>query len=186
MSTVVDPSLPLTISLRARVLAEEVVFPGYTNHFGFALGASTGTQDFSFGLGTSSIQDANGAFLSTTIDTTQFHDYRLETTPGVGYKFFVDGVLLGTGLPRTFAPGPNEVGLGDFTGGANTSAVVTAFTFVQQPQFNSTTTAVNVSNTNPTYGDKISGTINVKSSSGGAVTGSATVFLDLTPVTIVP
>ncbi len=118
---------PFVLSVRARVLQEER-FPSSdpNNHFGFAFTVSTGTEIFGMGLGTDTIEDEN--FRTFAQDNTQFHDYRLEGIPGGGYRFFVDGQLLGTGLPRALSE-PNGLILGDTTGGTNARAEVTRFSY---------------------------------------------------------
>ena len=131
---VIDPTLPYTISVRARVLAESGYF--MHNSFGFGFCSNTGTEEFGIGIGTSRIQDATvtGNVLSTTIDNTQFHDYRLEATPGVGYEFYVDDVLIGTGPPRLLPGSQNLIYFGDLTQGAGAHAEVTRFSFSQGPE----------------------------------------------------
>jgi len=130
-----DPSFPFSITIRARVVADSGACP--TNPFGFAFGATAGEEIFLIGLSTSRIQDARGIDLSTTADNTIFHDYRLEVTPGVGYKLFVDGTLLGSGLPRFFPQpdpdnlGANELVFGDSTRCQGALAEVTNYTFIQ-------------------------------------------------------
>jgi hypothetical protein len=132
---VLDPLFPFSVVIRARVVADGGNCP--TNPFGFAFGATAGEEIFVIGLSTIRIQDANGVDLSTTIDNTVFHDYRLEVTPGVGYRLFVDGALLGSGLPRSWPqPDPDNVGanelfFGDSTRCQGALAEVTSCTFIQ-------------------------------------------------------
>jgi hypothetical protein len=70
-------------------------------------------------------------------DNTIFHDYRLEVTPGVGYTLFMDGALLGSGLPRFFPQpdpdnlGANELVFGDSTRCQGALAEVASYTFIQ-------------------------------------------------------
>lgn len=133
---VLDPSFPFSIAIRARVVADSGICP--TNPFGFAFGATAGEEIFLIGLSTSRIQDVRGVDLSTTADNTIFHDYRLEVTPGVGYSLFVDGTLLGSGLPRFFPQpdpdnlGANELVFGDSTRCQGALAGVMSYTFIQQ------------------------------------------------------
>jgi hypothetical protein len=125
---VVDPVLPFTLSVHARVLQEEGAM---SNEFGFGFFVFTGTELFGIGLGTSSIQDALGTFLSTIIDNTQFHDYRLEGKPGVGYEFWVDNALIGSGAPRPYTQQPHGLSIGDLTVTTNARADVTRYSFSQ-------------------------------------------------------
>lgn len=130
-NNVVDPVHPFILSIRARVLEEE----GDVTHnsFGFSFGVFTGTETFGIGLGTSRIQDQSIAFLSTTFDNTQFHNYRLEGTPGVGYQLFIDNVFFASGLP-VLSSFQNSLFLGDATGGTNARAEVTSYQFTSLPE----------------------------------------------------
>lgn len=129
-ANIVDPSAPFTLKVRARVLAEEST--SATNSFGFAFGVSTATESFAMGLGTHRIQEGNtaGEAISTTIDNTVFHDYRMEGEFGVGFELYVDDVLVGTGQPRAGAFS-NGIGFGDFTGGTNARAEIQSYSFSQ-------------------------------------------------------
>lgn len=120
--TDISPRLPFTLAVRARVLEENGDIN--TNSFGFFFNSFTKTKTIQVGLGTSKIDDANsgdGRFLSTTIDNTQFHNYRLEGSLGIGYRLFIDDVLLATG-PTTQTSNDQSrsfLSLGDGTGGTN-------------------------------------------------------------------
>ena len=68
-----------------------------------------------------------------TQDTTSFHDYRIEATPGSAtYNFFIDGVLRASAAPVSL--NLNRIVIGDLTGGANAQAEITEFTFTQVPE----------------------------------------------------
>lgn len=132
---VLDPSLPFTIAIRARVLADSGFCP--SNPFGFAFSATVEEEIYSIGLSTNRIQDVLGNDLSTTADNTVFHDYRLEVTPGVGYVLFVDGTLLGSGPPRIIPQPdpdgflPNHLAFGDSTRCQGALAEVASYRFTQ-------------------------------------------------------
>lgn len=127
---VVDPNLPFTISVRARVLAESGA--SGENSWGFMFTGRTVDETFGIGLGTHRIEDNESRVLSTTIDNTSFHNYRLEATPGIGYSFYVDDVWIADGPPRTAgSPFENMVAFGDGTAGTGAHAEITAFTFDQ-------------------------------------------------------
>ncbi|HLK41002.1 MAG TPA: kelch repeat-containing protein [Polyangiaceae bacterium] len=123
----VDSTKAFTVEVRARVLQSETAGLG-----GFGFGVFTDTDIFETWIDTSSVKDALKATLTTTIDTTQFHDYRIEGTPGPspGYTFFVDGVIVATGLPL-HVTSPNQVWLGDGTSDGNAKAEVTFYRFSQ-------------------------------------------------------
>jgi hypothetical protein len=125
----IDPSLPFSILIRARVLQDEG--NADTNPYGFAFYAFTGTEVFGTGLSTGHIvnQSSPSSHL-LNFDNTDFHDYRLEATPGIGFRLFIDNVLIDSGAPRPYIS-PPLLGLGDGTGGTNARADVASYTFSQ-------------------------------------------------------
>lgn len=137
---VIDPSKPFILKVRARVLEEE----GDTdnNHCGFYLSAQTGTEIFCVGIGPDAIMFRleNGKswkiiatgekLLSTNVDNKEFHDYRLEGYPGIGYAFYVDNYLVEMGAVELYN-GENRLLLGDGTGGTNAKADIASFEFIQ-------------------------------------------------------
>lgn len=136
---VIDPVRPYSISMRARVLQEER-FPPFAPLFGFTFGGFNGFEEVAIGFTLSSIQTIDGWYGGRDpilMDTTRFHDYRLEVQPGVKYDLLVDSVLVASGKPYA-APFdvsfPNALVLGDGTGGANARAEITRFDFSQVPE----------------------------------------------------
>lgn len=125
LANAVDPAKPFTLDVRARVLESERLDSG-----GFTFGVFTGSEIFEIFMDTSTIQDAFQTTVSTSINAMVFHDYRLEGTPGVGYKFFVDGSLVATGPPKPVVL-PNQLFIGDGTSGGNARADVTFYRFSQ-------------------------------------------------------
>ncbi|HEY5871338.1 MAG TPA: Ig domain-containing protein, partial [Candidatus Tectomicrobia bacterium] len=132
--------LPYSIAVRARVLAEEGDVQ--RNSFGFVFGANAMTEFFNIGIGLTRLTDTFGVVIPTAIDHTQWHDYRLDIVPTVGYTFFIDGLFVASGLPRPLTPAiiadivrhgfsGNELDLGDGTGGTNARAEVTHYRFIQ-------------------------------------------------------
>src|SRR5207249_538363 len=95
LPNVVDSHLPFTVSVRARVVDHE----GGLNPWSFDIVVETGAESFEVGISPTVIRSTRGTFFSTTIDNTQFHNYRMEGIPGVGMRFFVDDVLVGSDLP---------------------------------------------------------------------------------------
>src|SRR5439155_6854423 len=90
LNGVVDNRHPFTLSIRARVLQEE----GSTT--GFQVNVIRGGE-FLFGLSPSKIYGLGP--LPTVINATQFHDYRMEGIPHVGYNLFVDDVPIASLKP---------------------------------------------------------------------------------------
>lgn len=128
LNGVVDPTKPFTFEVRASVLQSERSDSG-----GFSFGVFTGNEGFEVFMDQSTIEDA----FQTTIGANSpgFHDYRLEGTPGVGYKVFVDGSLIASGLPNPAHAGlPNQIFFGDSTSGGNAQADVTRLVFSQSSQ----------------------------------------------------
>jgi hypothetical protein len=125
----INGSLPFTELVRARVVQDQ----GNGQPFGFGFNIFTDKEIYGIGISTTKIYDVSGNILSTTIDNTIFHEYRLEANPGVGYNFYVDNILLASKQARAFDPAysPNVLGLGDLTAGMNASAYVTEFKFSQ-------------------------------------------------------
>jgi uncharacterized repeat protein (TIGR01451 family) len=132
LSNVVDPKKPFTLKVRARVTQEQQA--NDYNHWGFCFEVGTGTESFGIGISPYIIaaldNEIASKVLSTSIDNRVYHDYRLEATPGVGYSFYVDNILVGTGLPRM--EGDNRIYFGDGTGGCNAIADIASFEFTQE------------------------------------------------------
>src|SRR5438132_2727264 len=126
---VVDPRRPFTLTLTARVLQDE---GDAFDPFSFSVGVVTGPEQFAIGINTKRVRDSFGEEFPITIDTTQFHDYRLEGTPGVGFTLFIDNVFVGTGQPfPAGAASPGFLTLGDASGLSNARAEVQALAFQQ-------------------------------------------------------
>jgi hypothetical protein len=125
---VVDPSSPFTISIRARVDQTE----GYDANFGFA--AFTGTKGALVGIGRHEIVatgvGTGGTVLSTSIDGTQFHDYRMQVDPVRGFDFFVDNAFIGS-EPLASYNVSNRLDFGDRTIDGNSQVEITSFSFTQ-------------------------------------------------------
>lgn len=124
LNNVVDPTKPFTIEVRARVLQSETGDLG-----GFDFGAFTGNERFGIFLDTNTISDLADGVLSASIDTTIFHLYRLDATPGIGFNLFVDGTLVATGASDPISQ--NQLYLGDATSGGNARADIASYTFQQ-------------------------------------------------------
>ena len=141
INNVVNPSMPFVLKVRARILAEEGDIN--SNHFGFGFEVGTGAEAFAIMIGPSEIQALDNAnenrVLSTSIDNTKFHNYRLEGNPGIGYKLYVDNDLVATGASRVME-GDNRLFLGDGTGGTNAKADVASFEFTQSKEKDVSTT----------------------------------------------
>ena len=118
LQNVVDPDLPFTISLTARVLQEESSphLPYNETSFGFAV--FTGTYGIGIYIGYDrivSIEIDGGRVLSNLVDTSLIHNYRLEVEPVTGYEFFVDDISIGSGPWADYQGIPNCIDFGDRT-----------------------------------------------------------------------
>jgi hypothetical protein len=128
MSSIVNPTLPFTIAVRVRVLQSEQTQPG-APATAVTVGAFTGTEVFGFGLNTGNV-NIGGTTTLFPFDTTQFHDYRIEATPGVTMDLFVDNVLL-TSIAPPLNNAPNDLLFGNGSSFENGLAEISNFTFIQ-------------------------------------------------------
>jgi len=122
----IDETLPFTLTVRARVLAEQ---GNYGNYYGFAFIVDFAGEAFGVGLGTNYIEDENNQLIS--FDNTSFHDYTLKGSPDHQYVLSIDGVQVATGRSRAAGAGPWTLVLGDSTGGKNAQADIASYTFTQ-------------------------------------------------------
>ena len=137
-ATPIDSNLPFTLAVRARVTNYEDQSGG--NPYGFDLSVFTGTEQFEIGISPLGIKGGLAGpgdttpdhVFSNTIDVTQFHDYRIEGTPGGTFELFVDNVSLGTALPVATNI-PSMLYFGDGTAGANATVDITNYHFEQIP-----------------------------------------------------
>lgn len=131
---VVNTRLPFSISVRARVLEEktfELNGAVKKNSFGFDFGAFTGFQEYEVGLGTTKIQaGVDLSYFATDVDNTLFKNFQIDANPAAGYRLLVDEQPLGQ-RPAAAITIPNHLFLGDYTGGTNARAEVTAYSFTQ-------------------------------------------------------
>ena len=138
---IVDNTLSYTLDTRLRVLGSED--PGATDLVtAFSMGAldTQGTVILSFNATTVRVNDKFLAF-----DTSGFHDYRVEYSPGAGYNVLIDGVLnaaLSGGVGDLFTSSASELYFGDslFQSGGTTengNIEMTKFLF-EQPASQST------------------------------------------------
>ena len=137
---IVDPAAPFVLTIRARKLRETARFPDFVveseprpgepvRNGGFSVGVRTGTEAFGFSIGLRQIRCPDGTVC--IIDATQFHEYRLEGTPGVGFRLCVDGTMVARGLPRRSRL-PNAVAFGDLsTQAGNAHVEVGRLSFAQ-------------------------------------------------------
>ncbi len=132
----VDPTIPFTLTVRARVNAYEEANPALNNPGGFDISVFTGSEQYEVGISPKRILAGDAPYLeSTAIDVTQFHDYRIESTGGGGFELFVDDVSLGTALTAISA-GQNSLYFGDGTAGANADVDISYYSFTQVPDYN--------------------------------------------------
>ena len=129
---VLDPARPFSVTMRARVVNTELLFPPSDTFApaAFLFGASTGTEEYFIGIMAGKFLASTGVTIPTAIDNSQFHDYRLEITPGVGGSFYVDGSFVSSINPNTVS---NTAGffLGDGTNTANAHGEITSYVFTQ-------------------------------------------------------
>lgn len=127
---VVNNFEPIVIEVRARLVQHEGDFANTFVGGGFAFGFAQGTTYWQMGLTPTQIRNVNGVVLSSAINNTQFHDYRLEWTPPSTVRYFVDSTLISTAAGG-FAQAIDRLTLGDVTGAANAQAEVVSYRFLQ-------------------------------------------------------
>ncbi len=103
-----DPLIPFTVSMRARVLQSETTMPGGVAT-AFAVDAFTGRERFSFSLNSDAVNVGGKTF---SFDNREFREYRFEVTPRSGYILFIDDSLPLTGAPVVY-PVSDSMLLGD-------------------------------------------------------------------------
>lgn len=130
---IVNSTDPFVLELRARVIDVEPLSP--FTPVPFFSSVRTGAQRFELFFDDSTIRGPGGVVISTSIDTTTFHDYRIEGTPGNGtFDVFVDNLFLASAT-SLFDVSENYIGLGDPTGaGGNAHVEITRFDFTQVPE----------------------------------------------------
>jgi hypothetical protein len=115
MSNIIDPALPFTVLVRARVLQGDA--PGSIS---FCFVSFTGQEIFQACPSVDRIRVQGQDF---AFNGTQFHDFRFEAVPGVGSRFFVDGGLLSS-FPPFPSPVANSILFGDGSAFPNSNGLV--------------------------------------------------------------
>jgi hypothetical protein len=131
----VDPALPFTLAVRARVNAYEEANPALNNPHGFNISVYTGSEQYEVAISPKRILAGAPPYLETTIDVSQFHDYRIESTGGSSFELFIDGVSLGI-ASTTLTSATNSLYFGDATAGANADVDISYYSFTQVPDYN--------------------------------------------------
>jgi hypothetical protein len=126
------PNAPYSITVRARLTSDEVVCDNPKFHFGLGFGSQGNGKAYYIGLGPqniSAIIEQQFTVLSTSVDTTQFHNYVLSVTPVDGrFTLSVDGTLIGSGVGFDLT-NSNLLFLGDSTSCWNAAGDYSSFAF---------------------------------------------------------
>lgn len=124
----------VTIDVRAAVRQEQF----FSNHFGFSFFIELAGVNLNVAIGQSIIQvnEITGfRTLASGLDNTDYHDYRLIGTMvlGGGWELYRDTTLVGSGFFQATPPEnpPNELHLGDGSGGGNAIAEVLQYRVIQ-------------------------------------------------------
>jgi hypothetical protein len=125
---IISGTEPIILEMRGRILQHEHDGSAFIGG-GFSLGFGTGAVGWTMGILPTQIRTINNVVIAT-VDNTQFHDYRLEWSPGPTLKFYLDNVLISTNNSG-FSGSINQVFFGDGTGAANAQAQITYFRFRQ-------------------------------------------------------
>ena len=124
MDNVVSPSMPMTLSVTARILDYENLTGG-SNGLGFNFVISDGVLLHRLAL-TADLIKVGGQFYG--LNTTGFHDYSFELYPGGNFDLYVDGVIFATGVGSETVSS-NKIFFGDSTVHENADAEITAMSF---------------------------------------------------------
>ena len=130
----IDPNDAFTVEMTVRVTQSEG--SAGAGPFGFGVFIRTGDYQYSLGIDTSTVVASTSTGVVTvnnSIDTTLFHDYRIEGGGGGPMRVYIDNNLEFTGTPVAVVA-TDGIFLGDGTGGQNSTAEVTSFTFSQVPE----------------------------------------------------
>jgi hypothetical protein len=125
-----DPNQPFTLTFVARSTGYQRWSPA-----GFMVYVQFPTFFYSVELATGPntiVAGAGPKTFSTSIDVSQYHEYRLQAIPGGQFELFVDNVSLGFGDPD-LQTGPTRLFVGDGTRGGDTVGDLTSFSFMQTP-----------------------------------------------------
>ncbi len=133
-SGVVNAQLPFTITTRVRIT--DYWQQGDGNWGGFELAVFTGLEEFEVGISPIRIASGLGKTISTSVDVSQFHEYRMVAQPGSpgSFEFFIDNVSYGT-FSSVLTNFSNNLVFGDITAGANAVTDIASYTFVQTQPF---------------------------------------------------
>jgi hypothetical protein len=131
----VEPGVPFTLTVRARVTDYEV--QSFQNPWGFSLIVYTGSKGYEVGISPNRIYAGDSVPNGQNIDVTpsqsvaDWHDYRIESQGGDSFEVFVDDVSLGTASPE-ITNAPNSLYFGDGTAGANARVDISYYSFTQK------------------------------------------------------
>lgn len=129
LPNVVDPLLPFTVVVRARINHYGDDTNG--NPHGFAIDVMNGTEIFYVGISTINGIDAGGTAFPS-VSPSVYHVFRMEGRPGDGFDLYIDDVFIGHGLAHPESL--NELYFGDGTRGANADVDIASYSF-QQPLY---------------------------------------------------
>lgn len=131
LSTVIDTPFALIATARINTYGDLTVGP---NAYGFCISVVTGSMSSSIGISPGQLEGELGTVLSTSVDVTQMHTYRLEVNPGVDYEVFVDNVSVGTAPVRDYTGQgtPDHILIGDCTRGAAADVDIASLSLVTQ------------------------------------------------------
>jgi hypothetical protein len=151
LNNYVNPNKPYSITVKARLLAQD----SGTEPYSFDFGVQTNVWFTGFAIGIGEIWDQHGTLIANGIDTSVFHTYRFDGTPDGSYTFYIDGKYVNKGtaglfssLPYPFSIPPTEamIYFGDGTpSGSNAKGEIASYTFTQP------SVTGNVKNLQPSY-----------------------------------
>ena len=124
---------PFTLSVRARVLQEEIFAHGPAQGLQFNVYVNDHCYNFALGPNDIRIQaDGLGGITFASFDNTQFHDYILQGTPGSGnsYTLSIDGTIIMNGIAESRTASYSLI-FGDLSSNGNGLAEIDSISFNQ-------------------------------------------------------
>ena len=127
LANALDENMLTTLRLRARVAEYEQISSGSFG-LGFNVGIADGNWVWLLHFTDNDVFQFGGSVVN--VDTSMFHDYRLEMRPNGSASLFIDGMLRDTGMGNAVAF--NRINFGDSTDFENTAVEITEFSITQR------------------------------------------------------
>lgn len=128
----VDPTLPFTFTMRARVINYEV--QSNENPWGLTFGVYTGSRGYLMAISPNKMYAGDRdqiISMPPPLSVYDWHEYRIQSDGGDSFAIFMDDIALGTAMPE-LSSGANALYFGDGTAGANAEVDISYLSFTQK------------------------------------------------------